>query len=288
MTPSFSVVTLTFNRLPWTRRCLPTWLEAGDDDWELIVVDNGSTDGTVEWLEQQQSLAGARGVAMKIIRNRRNLGCSTARNQGLEEARAPWVAFIDNDVALRSTCWLSGLKAAIENCRDAEMAGPKMLYPVSPFPIQCAGAAISPTGRVSFRGRGKPRETPEFNRPAQVQCLISACLLARTGTVRQAGGFDDIYNPVQFEDFDLCYRVRQQGGVVLYRPDIEMYHFESATTQGARSLHNPANVVRNGLTFKRRWRNMFSREDGPEPESKRWFHFNLPHPETIGDLPLLP
>lgn len=283
--PAYSVITLTHNRLPWTRRCLPTWLESGDSAWELIVVDNGSADETPAWLNQQTGPAAAQGIALRIIRNLRNLGCSTARNQALAEARADWVVFIDNDVALRSVYWLSRLRRTIESQSGAELAGAKLLYPVAPFSIQCAGAAISPSGRVSFRGRGQARDEARFNRLEPVQCLISACLMARTATVRRSGGFDAVYNPVQFEDFDLCYRIREAGGVALYQPAVEMYHFESTTTQGSASLHNPAVVIRNGLTFKNRWRHMFSQEQGPEPETRRWQHVTLPAPQTVAPLP---
>lgn len=285
--PTYSLITLTHNRLPWTQRCLPTWLDGADTDWELIVVDNGSTDGTQDWLIREAApAAAARGIDLRLIRNAENRGCSTARNQGLAAARAPWIAFLDNDVALRSRYWLSRLRRTIESVPNAALAGPKLLYPVPPHAIQCAGAAISPIGRVSFLGRGHPREAPEFNRLAPVQCLISACLLARADAVRAAGGFDEIYNPVQFEDFDLCYRIRAAGALALYQPAVEMYHFESTTTQGTASLHNPAVVVRNGLTFKRRWRQLFSAENGPEPETRRWQHIALPPPQTVAPLPV--
>ena len=284
--PEFSVITLTHNRLPWTQRCLPTWLAGGDADWELIVVDNGSGDATPAWLERQTAAAADRGVTLRLIRNAGNLGCSTARNQGIEAARSPWLAFIDNDVALCSRYWLSRLRRTIEEHPGAALAGPKLLYPVAPYAIQCAGAAISPAGRVSFRGRGHPRDAADFNRPEPVQCLISACLLARREAVVAAGGFDEIYNPVQFEDFDLCYRIRAAGASALYQPAVTMYHFESTTTQGTAALHNPAVVVRNGLTFKRRWRHMFELENGPEPENRRWQHVELPPPQSVAPLPL--
>ena len=285
--PAYSLITLTHNRLPWTQRCLPTWLDGADADWELIVVDNGSTDGTPAWLaEQVAPAAAARGIDLRLIRNADNLGCSTARNQGIAAARGAWLAFMDNDVALRSRHWLSRLRRTIESVPRAALAGPKLLYPVPPYAIQCAGAGISSTGRVSFLGRGQARETPACNRLAPVQCLISACLLARAEAVRDAGGFDESYNPVQFEDFDLCYRMRAGGALALYQPAVEMYHFESTTTQGTASLHNPAVVVRNGLTFKRRWRPLFSAENGPEPETRRWRHVVLPPPQTVAPLPV--
>ncbi len=281
-----SVVTLTRNHLEVTRRCLPTWLDTCEEQpWELIVVDNGSTDGTLEWLREFEVLGRVRGVPVRIEALGRNAGCSTARNLGLEMAGGDWIAFVDNDVALRSSSWLGGLRQALRDAPERVLAGAKLVYPFAPYPIQCAGVGISRTGRVWFRGRGEPSDTPEFAEPREVQCLISACCLGRTAAVRAVGGFDEAFNPVQFEDFDLCYRLREKGGVLWYCPDVEMYHFESVTTQGSPDLVNAEIVVRHGLRFKERWRHRFEHEDGPPEARTRWRRLDLPPLHSIGELP---
>ena len=282
-----SVITLVHNKLPVTRRCLSSWLGSTGAEWELIVVDNGSTDGTGDWLAEFARPAAARGVAVRAIRNSRNIGCSTARNQAIAEARGERLVFVDNDVALRSRGWLAGLDKALEGEAGAVAVGPKLVYPFPPFDIQCAGVAISPSGRVQFRGRGEPRTDERFGRPVEVQCLISACCMARAAAVRTAGGFDEAFNPVQFEDFDLCYRLRAAGGRAFYVPGIEMYHFESVTTQGTSTISNASVVVRNGLCFKQRWRHVFEHEGGPPDAECKWRQGCLPRFEQIGELPLV-
>lgn len=282
-----SLVTLTHNKLPVTRRCLPTWLETRGAPWELIVVDNGSTDGTAEWLETFRREAAQRGVEVSVLRNATNAGCSTARNQGLAAARGETVAFLDNDVALRTRDWLPRLAVVLAADPRRVMVGPKLVYPFPPHAIQCAGVGISRTGRVLFRGRGEPREAPAWNAPCDVQCLISACCLARTEAVRSVGGFDEAFNPVQYEDFDLCYRLRERGGVLRYEPGVELYHLESVTTQGTPTLVNAEIVIRHGLLFKRRWKHRFEREDGPPDAATRWRQVPIPPLETLGDLPLV-
>ena len=111
-------------------------------------------------------------------------------------------------------------------------------------------------------------------------------MLARADLVRASGGFDELFNPVQFEDFDLCYRLRQQGWEARYVPAVEMYHFESVTTQGTPGMINAAVVVRNGLTFQRRWQSMFAAEAGPEEAACRWRKIPATTLEAIGELPL--
>ena len=216
MNPLISVITLTHNKLDVTRKCLSSWLRTAYSPWELIVVENASTDGTREWLKGCARGAGDAGVRVEPIWNARNIGCSTARNQGIEKAKGSLVVFVDNDVALRSVAWLPTLASALERDPAVAMASPKLVYPFPPYNIQCAGVGISRSGRVLFRGRGEPRDTPAFCRRQEVQCLISACLMARKSVVEEVGGFDEAFNPVEFEDFDLCYRARINGHKAVY------------------------------------------------------------------------
>jgi GT2 family glycosyltransferase len=282
-----SLVTLTHNKLNVTRRCLPTWLAARDVDLELIVVDNGSQDGTDAWLELFAEQCVAAGVELRAIKNTTNVGCSTARNQGIEAARGAYIAFLDNDVSLRMRDGFALLRDTLARHPECVMAGAKLVYPFAPYNIQCAGVGISRSGRVQFRGRGEPRDAAEFNHPREVQCMISACCIALTDAVRAAGGFDEAFNPVQFEDFDLCYKLREKGGTLRYEPKAEFYHFESTTTQGTTAIVNPEVVIRHGLLFKKRWRHMFSTEDGPPDSDTRWRVIPLPAFESIPDPPLV-
>jgi GT2 family glycosyltransferase len=145
---------------------------------------------------------------------------------------------------------------------------------------------ISRTGRVFFRGRGESRTLPEWNRREEVQCLISACWMMKRAPFEAAGGFDEAFNPVEFEDFDLIYRMREAGGRVYYVPEVEMYHFESVTTQGTAALPNTYLIVRNGLLFKKRWRHLFGKEHGPPDERCRWRSVAARRFADIGELPL--
>jgi GT2 family glycosyltransferase len=182
---------------------------------------------------------------------------------------------------------MPGLRDALASVPNAGMAGAKMVYPWQPYPIQCAGVGISRRGHVCFRGRGEAIGDPRFGRPESVQCLISACLMIPAGLIRKHGGFDEAFHPVQFEDFDLCYRLREAGYQALYTPSVEMYHFESVTTQGTPTVRNAAVVVRNGLLFQQRWRHLIEHEDGPDEEACRWRKIEPVPFASIGELPLV-
>lgn len=282
-----SVITLTHNKLAYTQTCLPTLLQTEDVPWQLIVVDNGSTDGTREWLQSFRNQAATAGVEVTVIENPGNIGCSTARNQGAAAAEGDYLLFMDNDVALRSRSWLRKLRDRFSDEKTA-VAGPKLVYPFPPHDIQCAGAAISPRGRVQFRGRGESREDTRFNREGNVQCLISACFMVRRQAFEEAGGFDEAFNPVEYEDFDLCYRLRDMGYRAVYVPSVEMYHFESVTTAGTAGLPNTYLIIKHGLLFKARWRRMFAQEDGPAEEETRWRKVETRGLDEIAELPATP
>ncbi len=281
MTDSISIVTLTHNKQEVTQRCVSSWLRTDYPSWELIVVDNGSTDGTRQWLEHFREKARRQAVSVTVIANARNVGCSTARNQGLAVARGEKIVFMDNDVALRHRSWLRRLAAVLDEDASVVLVGPKLVYPYPPFAIQCAGAAVSRSGRVQFVGRGEPRDAPRFNIARDVQCLISACMMGRTAAIRNAGGFDEAFNPVEYEDLDLCYRLRSKGWRVRYDPRVEMYHLESVTTAGTPSLPNTYLIVKHGMLFKQRWRHMFEKEKGPADADTRWR--NIP-PQPLASL----
>ncbi len=286
---TYSLITLSYNKLACTQRCLSALVSDSvtDAPWELIVVDNGSTDGSGAWCDTElAALGAAHDVPVTVLHNSGNIGCSYARNRAIAAAKGEYLIFVDNDIAPRTRRWMPGLREALAAVPNAAMAGAKMVYPWAPYPIQCAGVGISRRGHVCFRGRGEPIDDPRYNRRDVVQCLISACLMIPAARLREHGGFDEAFHPVQFEDFDLCYRLREAGYPAVYEPAVEMYHFESVTTQGTPTVNNAAVVVRNGLLFQKRWRHLFEREEGPDEASCRWRGIEPVPFASIGELPL--
>jgi len=273
---TLSVIVLAHNQRPYTQACLNGLLDTQDVGLEVVVVDNGSSDGTPELLGGMEAAFASRGIALRVRRNDCNVGCSTARNQGLELAGGDYCAFMDNDVVAADPRWAIGLIRAIEEAGGAALAAPKLVYPVPPYLIQCAGVGISRTGRVQFRGRGRPADTPEFNRRRGCQALISACLVFPRRLYEEIGGLDEAFNPIEFEDLDFCYRARAHGYRAIYEPAVHLHHWESITSEGTQKLPNTYLIVKHGLLFKERWRHMFENEDGPPDEACRWQRIEVP------------
>lgn len=266
----FSIIVLTHNNAALTRRCLSSLLDSADADWELVVVDNGSTDETRELLGEFGVQYERTHRLLRTILNDTNAGCSTARNQGLSATAGEYVVFMDNDVSVGDRSWLSKLRAALESDARIGIVVPKLVFAADPGVIQCAGGAVSRTGRVQFVGRGERADDARFNTRRDVQCGISACMMLKREMIGETGLLDEAFNPVQFEDIDYCYRARSKGWRVVYEPAVTMLHDESATTAGVRRDKNAYTVVKHGMLFKERWRRMFEREDGPDDKDVIW------------------
>ena len=268
--PKFSIIVLSFNKMQCTRRCMEGLLRTRDSNFELVVVDNGSTDGSVGMLEGFQKTFVDANHRMRLIRNPTNLGASSGRNQALQLIDGRIVVFMDNDVYAGEPDWLEKLAAVLKTDEKIGIVGPKLVFARNRRMIQFAGGGVSRTGRVQFVGRGRPSDEERFNRPRDVQFIISACMMFPRKLVEELGPLDEAFNPVQYEDIDFCYRARQAGHRVVYTPTVEMRHDESATTTGEPTLANKRLVIKHGLLFKKRWRHMFEAEDGPDDAETAW------------------
>lgn len=282
-----SVIIPMFNKSFYSKRCLAALMETTHRPLEIVAIDNGSTDETPAVLAEAGKAARAAGIELTVIANDTNRGASTARNQGLDAATGDYIAVMDNDIVIRRRSWAGTMLAALKERSDVGIVSPKIMFAFPPHLIQCAGAAVSPTGRVFFLGRGEPADTPQFNAPRELQAAISACWMMPASIPRQLGGFDEIYNPVQYEDIDFAYRVRQAGYKILYLPHVEMYHFENVTTGRSPTLNSTYLIIRNGMEFKRRWRSMYTEEGGPDDREFDWKKIEKVPLESIGSLDLI-
>jgi len=279
-----SLVIPSMNKLYYTRRCLESMLNTVEVEIEIVVVDNGSTDGTAEYLLEFRRQAATQGVPTTVLLNDHNVGACTARNQAIALCHGSEVAFLDNDIVLRDRRWLAVLHETLYADAQTALVTPKLLFPFAPHAIEHAGIAISPSGAIGYLGRGADREDPQFNVRRELQGSASACVLVKRAVLDEVGGFDEIFNPVQFEDLDLFYRMKAHGYKLVYEPAVEMYHFENVTTDNSPQVNFKYQTIKNGMEFKRRWRHLFSTENGPADETLRWAELPRRRIEEIGEL----
>lgn len=264
-----SLLILATNKAEYTMRGLDSLFHTTFRPFQVVLVDNGSADATAQVFANFAERAKSENIDVKILRLEQNVGAIVGRNRGMELMDGKFWVFLDNDVAVRSRNWLTRLRAELDNDPRVGVVGPKLVYPLPPHDIQCAGCDVTPGGQVAFRGRGHSRTDPEFNSPRDCQTLISATWMMRADAAKKIGPLDEIFSPVQFEDIDYCYRFREAGWLCRYIPDVEMYHFENVTTSRG-TLNYPYLTVKNGLKFKQKWKHRFSSENGLAEKDWHW------------------
>jgi GT2 family glycosyltransferase len=237
-----SIIVPVFNRMELTRQCLTHLARVTQGvRHEVIVVDNGSRDGTDEFLA---SLGGS----VCIIRNRENEGFARACNQGARAATGRYLVFLNNDT-IPLAGWLEAMVDEVRAHPRVGVVGCKLLYPNDT--IQHAGVVF---GRARVKPYhlcvGFPSSAPVVNRRRELQAVTGACMLVQRGIFEAIRGFDEGYRNGS-EDIDLCLRVRDRGASVVYQPKSVLYHLESQTP--GRRDHVPDNLRRFGIQWADRW-----------------------------------
>ncbi len=215
--PRVSIVIPTWNGAAVLRECLRTLAAQRFTDFETIVVDNGSTDGT-------RAMLAAEFPAVRCIALPENRGFAAATNEGLRAARGAFLVCLNNDVECEPE-FLEALIAPFAERADVGFVAAKMLKAHHPELIDSAGDAMS---LVPWNiGRGQP-DGPEFNVPRE---LLSACAGAaayRRELFERVGYFDEGYFAF-FEDVDLGIRAQLEGFHCWYAPRAVVRHRFSAT-----------------------------------------------------------
>lgn len=197
--PRISAVVCVHNGAPWIRECLGGLTRLNYPDYEVIVVDDGSTDATAAIVQE---------FDVRFIRTR-NEGLSNARNTGIAAADGEIVAFIDAD-AWPDEDWLTHLALAFESTDAAGVGGPNIAPPgVS---VKAACIANAPGGPVHVLRTDREAEH------------IPGCNMAfRKSALEAIGGFDPIFR-VAGDDVDVCWRMQERGWTLGFAPAAVVWH----------------------------------------------------------------
>lgn len=217
--PKVSIVVPVYNHLDDTRRCLQavTTLDCGCH-FELIVVDDGSTDGTAEWLAGQ--------ARVRLHRMPQNSGFVDACNAGAAMARGQYLVFLNNDTEVLQG-WLDALVETLETEPGCGLVGAMLVYPDGV--LQEAGGIVFADGSACNYGRGGDPSLPAYTFLREVDYCSGACIALPTKLFHSLGGFDRRYAPAYYEDTDLAFAVRDAGYQVIYQPRAKVLHFEGRT-----------------------------------------------------------
>jgi spore maturation protein CgeB len=213
--PSTSIIILNHNGRQHIQTCLGSIATLTDTPYELIVIDNGSTDGSVEYLRSVEA------DSLTLIENPENIGCPPARAQGMCLARGEYVLFLDNDTYV-TPGWLRRL---IEHCEDNPLIG--VIGPVTNY----AGGAqmLSPAeatyentpALLEFAAQLARRERGSLLGRRRI---IGFCMLIRRAVVDRVGNCDGRFGKYGYEDDDYCWRALLAGYQVCVARDVFIHH----------------------------------------------------------------
>lgn len=239
-----SVIVITYNNLHMTKLCVKSIFR--NTLWpnvELLIVDNASTDGTREYL---QELAKEH-ENVKLILNDRNAGFARANNQGILAASGDYLVLLNNDTVV-TRGWLGRLIRHLERDPKIGMVGPVTNAVGNEAKIDVSYASIEEMEDFAER-RAQEYEGQAF----EIKMLALFCTLIPRRVVDEVGLLDERFERGMFEDDDLALRVKRAGYKVVCAEDVFVHHFHSATFQQFGREAYLALLEKNRRIFEKKW-----------------------------------
>jgi len=216
-----SIIILTWNGIKHITNCLESVFKSNYYNYEVIVVDNGSKDGTPEMISQ-------RFPQVKLILNKKNLGFTGGNNQGVKRAEGDIFFLLNDDTKIHPDL-IKVLVEGLESSSEMGIVGPKIYYMDEPSKIWFAGGKIDWVKSDSYH-LGKNIIDKELSNDSkkEVDFITGCALMIKREVVDKVGLFDNKFFAF-YEDADLCQKVKKAGYKVIYLPFGGVWHMKSAT-----------------------------------------------------------
>ncbi|MGW8249849.1 MAG: glycosyltransferase family 2 protein, partial [Anaerolineales bacterium] len=250
--PKASILILTYNNIGYTRQCLESIsAKTAYPNYEVVVVDNASTDGTVEFL--QEYAAGHTGI--RLVINQENRGFAAGNNQGIAASTGEYIVFLNNDTIV-TLGWLSGL---ISHLRDPAVGavGPVTNSAGNESKIGVDYSEISDLDDFARR-HAQAHNGESF----EIRMLALFCMLVRRSVIEQVGVLDERFGVGMYEDDDFSLRIRQKGYRLLCAEDVYIHHWGSASFSQIDAERIQRLHIENRAKFEAKW--------GTEWQPHRW------------------
>lgn len=233
-----SIIIPTYNGRHLLQACVESIRQYTDTPYEIIVVDNASTDGTDAYCRNQQ---------LMYISLPENRGFPYACNMGLQLASGDELLLLNNDVIV-SFNWLSNLKAALYSAADIGIVGPVTNY--------ASGRQKVSTAYTDMPGYHSEAQAANIRNPMkwmEAVRLVGLCFLFKRTVLNTVGLLDERYSPGHYEDDDYCYRARLKGFKLLIAGDCLVHHEGSASFKQVYPTELQELVERNRKLFMSKW-----------------------------------
>lgn len=265
-----SVVLLSRNRCSYTAQALAT-LTKTDGEIEYIVVDSGSSDGSLELLREW---AGQNLSSRLLIGNERDHGAAASRNLGASQASGEYLLFLDNDIVVNDSQWLTRMLSEIKRVEKETglhigAASPLLLFPGADRTVQCAGGGITENGHFGLIDRGLTES--KVHHISRFQAWApTAALLVRRHAFLEVRGFDEAFDPVSLcEDLDFCCHLRSRETAILFVGSSKLMHYEG-TTFNHLGYDKLRYWKRHAKVIKNRWQSVFRKGPFATAEQIAW------------------
>ncbi len=218
---SISVIITTYNGEKYIRNCIESVLRNDYELKEIIIVDNGSTDNTLEQIEEYSD-------KIKIISTGKNLGFAGGNNIGLEKSAGDILILLNDDTIVPEN-WLVEAVKAFDWEENIGIVGFKIVGADS-GKIEHAGASILPNAFTLHIGYGET-DIDIFNRPYVVEYVTGAAMAISREVYGKIGGLEESYFPLYFEEVEYCKSTEKLGLKILYWPYATIRHFGMQTSK---------------------------------------------------------
>ncbi|MEK7526500.1 MAG: glycosyltransferase family 2 protein [Patescibacteria group bacterium] len=215
--PLVSCIVVNWNGGKVFQDCLATLKKITYPNWELILVDNGSNDGSEEYPQKYKLPL----KSYHLIKNTTNVGFAPANNQALEKAKGKYVLLLNNDTKVTPE-FLQPLVEKLDSEEQVAALQPKIYLMDSDGLLDNAGSFLTWTGFLRHWGYMK-KDSPEFAKQADIFSPKGACVLIRKSVIDEIGLFDADFGSY-FEETDFAWRVWLSGKRILYYPKSHIFH----------------------------------------------------------------
>jgi|SRR3989344_228860 len=216
-----SVVVLNWNGKDHLKTCLSSLSKVPYRPLELIVVDNNSSDGSVEMVKEIFP-------NVKVIQNKKNLGYAGGNNIGIKKSKGEYIFVLNNDTEVDKD-FLNPLVDDMDSDKNIVCVQPKLVYATAQDILNAVGSFFTSSGFLYHYGYRKSAKLPQYQKKLLIYTAKGAAMLFRKSALDKVGLFDEDFF-IFFEETDLCHRLWLSGYKVMYEPKSIVYHFEAVDT----------------------------------------------------------
>ncbi len=212
-----SIIIVNWNGESILKDCFKSLEKLNFKNWELIIVDNASTDNSLQVIKEFRP----KGINFNVIKNKENLGFVGGNNQAVKLAEGKYVLLLNNDTKVPPDL-LDVLTAKMEADSKIGVMQPKILIMDNPKYLDNAGSFITKIGFLRHWGFQR-EDSKEFDKETEIFAAKGACMIIRADIVKEIGLFDPDFF-MYFEESDFCWRVWLFGYKIFYYPKTFIYH----------------------------------------------------------------